>query len=155
QMPVNKGDVESALKGAHRLVEAEYEWPLQSHASMGPACAIADVRADGATLWTGSQKPHYGRAGIATLVGLPVEKVRAIWVPGPGSYGRNDAGDAAHDAALLSKVVGKPVRMQYMRHDAIAWDPKGPAAVYHARAGLDAQGNVVAYDFFGKGFTRQ
>jgi CO/xanthine dehydrogenase Mo-binding subunit len=155
QTPIDRGDVTAALASAHRVVEAEYEWPLQSHASMGPACAVADVRADRATLWTGSQKPHYGRAGIAKLVGLPLEQVRAIWVPGPGSYGRNDAGDAAHDAALLSRLTGKPVRVQYMRQDGTAWDPKGPAAVYRGRAGLDAQGTVVAYDFFGKGFTRQ
>jgi len=122
---------------------------------MGPACAVADVRADQATLWTGSQKPHYGRNGVAKLVGLPPEKVRAVWVPGPGSYGRNDAGDAALDAALLSKLAGRPVRVQYMRHEGTGWDPKGPAAVYRARAGLDAQGTVVAYDFLGKGFTRQ
>jgi CO/xanthine dehydrogenase Mo-binding subunit len=155
ETPVKKGDVEAALKSAHRVIEAEYEWPFQSHASMGPACAIADVRADGARIWTGSQKPHYVQAGTAKLVGLPPSSVRVTWIPGPGSYGRNDAGDAAHDAALLSKLTGKPVRVQYMRHDATAWDPKGPAAVYRARAGLDAQGNVVAYDFFGKGFTRQ
>jgi nicotinate dehydrogenase subunit B len=155
QTPVNEGDVETALKTAHRVVEAEYEWPFQSHASMGPACAVADVRADRATLWTGSQKPHYGRNGVAKLVGLPPERVRAIWVPGPGSYGRNDAGDAAHDAALLSKLTGRPVRLQYMRHDGTGWDPKGPAGVYRGRAGLDAQGNVVAYEFFGKGFSRQ
>jgi len=154
-VPVNKGDVDAALKTAHRVIEAEYEWPLQSHASMGPACAVADVRADQATLWTGSQKPHYGRNGVAKLVGLPPEKVRAVWVPGPGSYGRNDAGDAALDAALLSKLAGRPVRVQYMRHEGTGWDPKGPAAVYRARAGLDAQGTVVAYDFLGKGFTRQ
>ena len=155
QTPVNKGDVEATLKTAHRVIEAEYEWPFQSHASMGPACAVADVRADRATLWTGSQKPHYGRNGVAKLVGLPPESVRAIWVPGPGSYGRNDAGDAAMDAALLSKLTGKPVRVQYMRQDGTGWDPKGPACVYRARAGLDAQGNVVAYEFTGKGFTRQ
>ncbi|PYN93263.1 MAG: hypothetical protein DMD89_25195, partial [Candidatus Rokuibacteriota bacterium] len=110
---------------------------------------------DRATLWTGTQKPHFARDGIAKLVGLPPEKVHAIWVPGPGSYGRNDAGDAAHDAALLSKLTGKPVRVQYMRNDATGWDPKGPAGVYRGRAGLDAQGNVVAYDFFARGFTRQ
>jgi len=155
QTPVNKGDVDAAMKTAHRVVEAEYEWPFQSHASMGPACAVADVRADRATLWTGSQKPHYGRNGVAKLVGLPPESVRAIWVPGPGSYGRSDAGDAALDAALLSKLTGRPVRLQYMRHDGTGWDPKGPACVYRGRAGLDAQGNVVAYEFFGKGFTRQ
>jgi len=155
QVPINQGNVDAALKSAHRLIEAEYEWPFQSHASMGPACAVADVRADGARLWTGSQKPHYGRNGVAKLVGLPPEKVRATWVPGPGSYGRNDAGDAALDAALLSKLTGKPVRVQYMRHDGTGWDPKGPAGVYRGRAGLDAQGNVVAYDFAARGFTRQ
>ncbi len=155
QVPIDKGDVEAALKSAHRLIEAEYEWPFQSHASMGPACAVADVRGDEARLWTGSQKPHYGRNGVAKLVGLSPEKVRATWVPGPGSYGRNDAGDAALDAALLSKLTGKPVRVQYMRHDGTGWDPKGPAGVYRGRAGLDAQGNVVAYDFFARGFTRQ
>ena len=154
ETPVKKGDVDAAMKGAHRVIEAEYEWPLQSHASMGPACAVADVRADGATIWTGSQKPHYVQTGTAKLVGLPPSSVRTTWIPGPGSYGRNDAGDAAHDAALLSKLTGKPVRVQYMRHDGTAWDPKGPAAVYRARAGVDAQGTVVAYDFFGKGFTR-
>jgi CO/xanthine dehydrogenase Mo-binding subunit len=155
QTPINKGDVEAALKDAHRVIEAEYEWPFQSHASMGPACAVADVRADGATIWTGSQKPHYVQSGTAKLVGLPAASVRVTWVPGPGSYGRNDAGDAAHDAALLSKLTGKPVRVQYMRHDATAWDPKGPAAVFRARAGVDIHGNVLAYDFFGKDFTRQ
>ncbi len=155
ETPIKRGDVDAALKGATRVIEAEYEWPLQSHASIGPACAIADIRADGGTLLTGSQKPHYGRNGCAKLTGLPPEKFHAKWIPGPGSYGRNDAGDAAHDAALISKLVGKPVRLQYSRQDATAWDPKGPAVVYRARAGIDAQGNVIAYDFFAKGFSRQ
>jgi CO/xanthine dehydrogenase Mo-binding subunit len=154
-MPVNKGDVEEGFKSAQRIVQAEYEWPLQSHASMGPACAIADVKNGEARLWTGSQKPHFGRDGVAKITGLPVDKVRATWVMGPGSYGRNDAGDAAHDAALLSKLTGRPVRVQYMRHEGTGWDPKGPAAVFRGKAGLDAAGNVVAYHFHGKGFTRQ
>src|SRR5881628_1701919 len=154
-VPVNKGDVDATLKTAHRVIEAEYEWPLQSHASMGPACAVADVRADQATLWTGSQKPHYGRNGVAKLVGLPPEKVRAVWVPGPGSYGRNDAGDAALDAALLSKLTGRPVRVQGMRSDGIAWDPKGPASVHRGRAALDASGKVIGYEFVSKGFSRR
>jgi CO/xanthine dehydrogenase Mo-binding subunit len=153
--PLNRGDVDAALAAAHRVVTAEYEWPLQSHASMGPACAIAQMNGDEPRLWTGSQKPHYGRVGCAMIAGVPPEKVRATWIVGPGSYGRNDAGDAAHDAALLSKLTGRPVRVQYMRHDATAWDPKGPAAVYRGRAGLDASGNVIAYHFHGKGFSRQ
>jgi len=155
RVPVNRGNVEATLKGAARVVEAEYEWPLQSHASMGPACAIADVRDGEARLWTGTQKPHFARDGVARMAGLPLDKVRATWVMGPGSYGRNDAGDAGHDATLLSKLTGRPVRVQYMRHEGTGWDPKGPAAVFRGRAGLDASGNVVAYDFYGKGFTRQ
>ncbi len=151
--PVKKGDLEAAFKGAARIVEAEYEWPFQSHASMGPGCAVADVRKDGATVWTGSQKPHFGRDGVARMLGLPPEKVHAIWVPGPGSYGRNDAGDALMDAALLSKLTGKPVRVQGMRRDGM-WDPKGPASVHRGRAALDASGKVIGYDFTSRGFSR-
>jgi len=152
---VKKGDVESALKTAARVVEAEYEWPFQSHASMGPACALADVRSDGVTVWTGSQKPHFVQTGVARLLGISPEKVHAIWVTGPGSYGRNDAGDAALDAALLSKLTGRPVRVQGMRNDGIAWDPKGPASVHRGRAALDASGKVIAYEFISKGFSRR
>ena len=154
--PVKRGNIDEAMKTAGaRLVEAQYEWPLQSHASMGPACALADAKADRCTVWTGSQKPHYVQAGVARLLGLPPQSVHAIWVAGAGSYGRNDAGDAALDAAFLSKKVGKPVRVQGMRTDGTTWDPKGPACVHRARAALDSSGKVVAYEFVSKGFSRQ
>ncbi len=149
-----KGDIEAAFKSAKHIVEAEYRWPLQSHACMGPACAVADVKNGEATIWTGSQKPHSTRDGVAKLLGLPSEKVRGIWVMGPGSYGRNDAGDAAMDAAYLSKLTGRPVRVQGMRSDGTKWDPKGAACVHRARAGLDASGKVVAYEFVSKGLSR-
>jgi nicotinate dehydrogenase subunit B len=151
---VDVGALDPAFARAARVVEAEYEWPFQSHACMGPACAVADVRDDRVTVWTGSQKPHFVRDGVAAQLGRPLDAVRAIWVPGPGSYGRNDAGDAAHDAAFLSKAVGRPVRVQGMRHEGHGWDPKGPASIHRARAALDAQGNVVAYHFESKGFSR-
>src|SRR5438128_4082696 len=152
---VKRGDVDGVFKTAAKIVEAEYDWPFQSHASMGPACAVADVRAEGVTVWTGSQKPHFVQTGVARLLGVPPEKVRAIWVAGPGSYGRNDAGDAALDAALLSKLTGRPVRVQGMRSDGIAWDPKGPASVHRGRAALDASGKVIGYEFVSKGFSRR
>jgi nicotinate dehydrogenase subunit B len=154
--PVKKGDLAAAFSvPGVRIVEAQYEWPFQSHASMGPGCAVADARADHCTVWTGSQKPHFVRDGVAKLLGMAPEKVRAIWVAGPGSYGRNDAGDAALDAAFLSKATGKPVRVQGMRADGTAWDPKGPACVHRARAAIDAGGKVIAYEFVCKGFSRQ
>ncbi len=154
EVTLNHGDVEAVFATATRVIEAEYDWPLQSHASMGPACAVADVRADQATVWTGSQKPHAVRDGVAKLLALPPERVRAVWVMGPGSYGRNDAGDAAMDAAWLSGRLGHPVRVQGTRWEGTAWDPKGPACAHRARAALDASGNVIAYDFTARGLSR-
>jgi nicotinate dehydrogenase subunit B len=148
------GDVDAAFKTAARVIEAEYEWPFQSHASMGPACAVVEIKDDQVTVWTGSQKPHFTRDGVANILGLPPEKVRGIWILGPGSYGRNDAGDVAMDAALLAKAVGRPVRLQYMRDQATGWDPKAPASIHRARAAIDSSGKVIGYEFVSKAFPR-
>ena len=148
------GNVDDAFRTAARVIEAEYEWPFQSHACMGPACALVEIKDGNVTCWTGSQKPHFVQNGIALSLGIPVEKVRSIWVVGPGSYGRSDADDAAMDAAILANAVGKPVRVQYTRDQATGWDPKGPASIHRARAAIDASGNVIAYEFNSKGFSR-
>ena len=148
------GNVDDAFRTAARVIEAEYEWPFQSHACMGPACALVEIKDGNVTCWTGSQKPHFVQNGIALSLGIPVEKVRSIWVVGPGSYGRSDADDAAMDAAILANAVGKPVRVQYTRDQATGWDPKGPASTHRARAAIDAAGNVIAYEFNSKGFSR-
>jgi nicotinate dehydrogenase subunit B len=148
------GNFEEGIKQAVRIVEGDYEFPTQSHASMGPACAVADVRDGEATIWTSTQKPYDSAYCVAELLGLPKEKVRAIWMFGTGSYGRNEQGDATADAAVLSKHLGRPVRVQYMRHEALAWDPKGTASINRSRAGLDANGKVIAYENISKAFSR-
>jgi nicotinate dehydrogenase subunit B len=148
------GAVEEGLAQAVRIIEGEYEFPTQSHASTGPACAVADVKNGEATIWTSTQKPYDSAYCIAELLGLPRDKVRAIWMFGTGSYGRNDQGDATADAAVLSHHLGRPVRVQYMRHEGLAWDPKGTAAVNRGRAGLDAAGKVIAYEYISKAFSR-
>jgi nicotinate dehydrogenase subunit B len=148
------GDVDAAFKTAAKVIEAEYEWPFQSHASMGPACALVEIKDGKATCWSGTQKSHFVQQGLASILEIPVENVHVIWVTGPGSYGRNDADDAAMDAAVLAKAVGAPVRVQYMRDQGTGWDPKGPASIHRARAALDASGQVIAYDFLSKGFSR-
>jgi CO/xanthine dehydrogenase Mo-binding subunit len=148
------GNVDDAFKTAARVITAEYEWPYQSHASMGPACSLVEIKDGHATCWSGTQKSHFCRSGIAAMLQMPEDNVHVIWTPGPGSYGRNDADDAAMDAAVLAKAVGRPVRVQYMRNQGTGWDPKGPASVHQVRAGLDASGNVIAYDFLSKAFSR-
>jgi nicotinate dehydrogenase subunit B len=154
KVEMDVGTVDMTLAKAAKVLHAEYEWPFHSHSSMGPACAIADVKADRATVWTGSQKPHAVRDGIASLLGLPPERVHSIWAVGPGSYGRNDAGDAVFDAAILSREIGRPVRVQYMRHEGHAWDPKSPASVHTVTGGIDEKGDVVALRFEAKSFSR-
>ena len=134
------GNVDDAFKSAARVIEAEYEWPFQSHASMGPACALVDIKDGHATCWSGTQKAHFVQTGVAAILGIPQDNVHVIWTTGPGSYGRNDADDCAMDAAVLAKAVGKPVRLQYMRDQGTGWDPKAPASIHQVRAALDAVG---------------
>jgi CO/xanthine dehydrogenase Mo-binding subunit len=152
---VKVGDVDAAFANAAKIVEAEYEWPFQSHSGMAPACGVADVRADSATVWTGSQKAHYCAMGIAKMLKLPQDKVVAIQMTGPGSYGRNDSGDTVMDAAVLSKAVGKPVRVQGMRYEGTAWDPKAPASIHKAKAAIDKDGKVTAWRFESKAFSKR
>jgi CO/xanthine dehydrogenase Mo-binding subunit len=149
------GDVDAVFAKATRVVEQTYEWPFQSHAGMAPACGVADVRNGEATIWSGTQKPHYAAQGVAKMLNMPADKVKCIAMTGPGSYGRNDAGDATMDAAVLSQAVGKPVRVQGMRHEGHGWDPKAPASVHIARAALDQDGKVIAWQFETKGFSKR
>jgi CO/xanthine dehydrogenase Mo-binding subunit len=148
------GNVEEAFKTAAKVIEAEYEWPFQSHAPMGPACCVVAINGDKVDCWSGTQKSHFVQQGLAAQLNVPLANVHVRWTPGPGSYGRNDADDCAADCAVLAKAVGKPVRLQYMRDQGTGWDPKGPASIHKARAALDAQGNVFAYEFVSKGFSR-
>jgi nicotinate dehydrogenase subunit B len=149
------GNVDEAFKSAARVIEAEYEWPFQSHACMGPACAVVEIASNGhVTCWSGTQKPHFLRDGVARTLGVKQEQVDCIWVVGPGSYGRSDADDCGNDCAVIAKAVGRPVRLQYMRDEGTGWDPKGPASIHRARAAVDAKGQVIAWDFHSKGFSR-
>lgn len=151
---LNRGDATAALASAARKLEASYECPFQSHATMGPGCAVADVHTDGVTtVWSGGQKPHDLQKGFAQLLRVPIDTVRVIWVEDAGSYGRPGFEDAAADAVLLSQAVGKPVRVQWTREDMTAWGSKGPAVLCDLAAGLDAQGEVSAVEFTSRAFS--
>jgi len=143
---VNKGDPAAALPGTTKQLSALYAWPIQSHASLGPSCAIADVRPEGTTIWTASQGPHGMRANFSRIFGIPEDKLRVIFLDGSGSYGGNGNDDAAADALLLSRAIGKPVRVQWMREDEHAWDPKGPPQVLEIRGGLDNDNRIAAWE---------
>lgn len=152
---VNEGDIDQALdRSAHRL-KREYVWPYQLHASIGPSCALAHWRegeeAGGGPpqldVWAGTQNPHVLRADIARLTGLADVQVNVIRMEAAGCYGRNGADDVAADAALLSRAVQRPVRVQLTREQEHLWEPKGAAQLMQIDGGLDAQGQPLAYDF--------
>jgi len=143
---VNRGDPATALPSTAKQLSATYWWPLQSHASLGPSCAVVDFRPEGTTIWTASQGPHGLRANFARVFGIPEDKLRVIFMDGSGSYGSNGNDDAAADALLLSRAAGKPVRVQWMREDEHAWDPKGPPQLLDIRGGLDAENRIAAWE---------
>jgi len=140
------GDAPAALASASQVVAATYQWPIQSHGSMGPSCAVADISERGGTVWTASQGTHRLRKTIAGLLALDVAKLRLIYMDGSGSYGTNGNDDVAFEAALLSRELGHPVRVQWMREDEHGWDPKGPPQLLDFRAALAANGDVAAWE---------
>ena len=144
---LEQGDVDGAIARSPHAMQREYVWPYQLHASIGPSCALADWHADKMTVWTGSQNPHVLRADLATLTGLKDVAIDVIRMEAAGCYGRNCADDVAADAALLSRAVGAPVRVQLTREQEHLWEPKGAAQLMQIAGGLDAQGLIGAYDF--------
>jgi CO/xanthine dehydrogenase Mo-binding subunit len=152
QVTVNRGNPDAALAKANKTYEVTYRWPFQLHGMMGPSCAVADVSKDRATIYSGTQGSFGTRAAVAELLGFPEKNVRLLWREASGSYGRMSSDDVSEDAALLSRAVGKPVRVQWMRDDEHGWEPKGPAQLDLARAGVDDQGKIIAWDFADRGF---
>jgi nicotinate dehydrogenase subunit B len=144
------GDPDAALAGAATVVEAEYEFPFQGHTAIGPAHAMADPSNDQMTIWSNDMKSYGMRTSVAEFLGMPSDRVRVMYMDGPQLYGRTAADDAGFEAAYLAKEIGRPVRVQWMRHEETAWDTKGPAYAFKLRGGLDAQGNLVALDYNGR-----
>jgi CO/xanthine dehydrogenase Mo-binding subunit len=143
----NVGNAGEAMgKEGTKTVKATYDFAIHTHGSIGPSCAIAEFKDGKLTSWSASQATHALRNQLAQMFSLPAANVRCIYVEGAGCYGRNGHEDAAGDAAMLAKAVGKPVRVQWSRADEHGWDPKGPPTLIDLRAGMDASGNVTAWE---------
>lgn len=143
QSVVKGGDVDGTLGSAP--IAATYFWPFQSHANMGPGCTVADVRSDGVTIWSGTQKTHALRLGMSRLLKVPLDSVRVVWASDAGSYGRAALEESAAAAALLSRAIDRPVRVQSMRADNTQWGNKAPAIAGRMRGTLQ-NGGIVAFD---------
>jgi len=143
----NVGNAAEAMgKDGVKKLSATYDFAIHTHGSIGPSCAAAEFKDGKLTSWSASQATHNLQKQLAKMFGLPNESVRCIYVEGAGCYGRNGHEDAAADAALLAKAVGRPVRVQWMRADEHGWDPKGPPTLIDLRAGMDGSGAVTAWE---------
>ena len=146
EVTVERGDARGALGGTVKRLKATYEFGIQMHGSIGPSCAVADWRDGKLLVWSASQATHWLRRELGAMLTIPIENIRVQYFDGAGCYGRNGHEDAAADAALLARELGRPVRVQWMRHDEHGWEPKGPPTLVELRAGLDAAGNVAAWE---------
>jgi nicotinate dehydrogenase subunit B len=142
---VTRGQPEASGREGAKTLTASYFWPMQSHGSIGPSCAVADVNADAATVWTASQGTHGNRNTFARFLGLPRDKVRLIYLDGAGCYGMNGHEDAAADAAILSRAVGRAVRVQWSREDELGFDPKGPPQLLDISGTVGPDGRILAW----------
>ncbi|MBR0694372.1 molybdopterin cofactor-binding domain-containing protein [Bradyrhizobium lablabi] len=144
---IEKGDVDAAIKAAAKPMQRTYVWPYQMHGSIGPSCAVADYQDGAIRVWSGTQNPHILRGDLALLIERPETEIEIVRMEAAGCYGRNCADDVSADALLLSRAVGRPVRVQLTREQEHAWEPKGTAQLMDVNGGLNADGSVAAYDF--------
>jgi CO/xanthine dehydrogenase Mo-binding subunit len=142
------GNFDSGFASAAKTVTASYMHHYQGHMPIGPACAVADVTPNGALVMANTQSCYAVRTKLVDVLGLPINKIRVQYYEGASSFGNSPARyDCAQAAAALSQLAGAPVRLQFMRWDEHGWDNYGPAQLMDIRGGVDAKGNIVAFEY--------
>lgn len=140
-----EGDVEQALRGAARRVEAVYHLPLLAHATMEPMNCAADVRGGRAEVWAPTQAPTWARRAVAEALGIGEEAVTVHVTFLGGGFGRRSQPDFPVEAAQVSRAAGAPVQVTWTREDDLRHDFYRPPGRNELRAGLDARGRLVAW----------
>jgi CO/xanthine dehydrogenase Mo-binding subunit len=149
RVTLNVGNVDSAFAAAATRVTASYKVAYNGHLPIGPSAAVAHVTSEGALIFSSTQSVYTTRDQAATLLGLPVNKVRVVYYEGSSCYGDSPFVDAALGAALCSQLAGRPVRLQYMRWEEHGWDNHGSPLLADVRGAVDATGKIVAFDYTG------
>ncbi len=142
-----KGEVEPVLASAHKKFSATYQFSYMKHAPIGPTMAVADVQSDTVHIHTHNQNPQALRGEIAMMLGTSPDLVIVHTHPGAGHYGRSNGGNAGaeDEAVLLSKAVGKPVRVQWTRAEDLQWSTQSSAAFSDVALALDPKGRIAGY----------
>jgi isoquinoline 1-oxidoreductase subunit beta len=140
-----EGDVDAALKGADKVIVGEYYLPHLAHVSMETPVAVADVKDGKAEIWAPVQNPGGTREDVAKTLGIPEANVTVNVTLLGGGFGRKSKCDFALKAALLSKAIGSPVKVQWTRDDDLRHDFLHTVSVERIEAGLDKNGKVIAW----------
>ena len=140
-----EGDADGALKSADKVITGEYYLPHLAHVSMEPPVAVADVKGDKAEIWAPVQSPGGTREDVAKTLGIAEDNVTVNVTLLGGGFGRKSKCDYALEAALLSKALGAPVKVQWTREDDVRHDFLHTVSVERIEAGLDKNGKVVAW----------
>jgi isoquinoline 1-oxidoreductase subunit beta len=140
---LNTGNVEAAMPGAAKKIEALYEAPYLSHAPMEPHSCVVEVRADRCEIWAGTQIPSASRDAAEMITGLPKEKIDVHTFYLGGSFGR--PGQHVDEAIEISKAAGVPIKLTWSREDDMQHDIYRPASLTKFTAGLGADGWPVAW----------
>lgn len=140
------GDVEKALAGAVKTVEATYSYPFISHASMEPQNCTAWFKPDGTLeLWAPTQNPNAGQALVSSTFGIPKEKIAMHIIRSGGGFGRRLSSDFIVEATAIAQRVKAPVKLTWTREDDLQHDHFRPGGFHFLRGGVDKAGRAVAW----------
>jgi isoquinoline 1-oxidoreductase beta subunit len=140
------GDVESALKSAAKTINAEYRVPFLAHATMEPMTCTVQFKDGAATAWAETQDPGFARNAIADALKIKADKVTVVIPFLGGGFGRRTFVDILSQAAVIAREAdGAPVQTLWPREQDMTHDYYRPAFVSRHKAGLDAQGKLVAW----------
>lgn len=139
------GNIAFAKKNAVSSYEAIYKLPFLAHVPMEPMNCTVDFRADLCEVWAPTQNPEALQNGLVKLFGLKPEQIKIHLPRIGGAFGRRYYVDYAMDAAILSKKMGKPVKLTWTREEDIKHDWYRPASVHKMVASLDVDGMVTGW----------
>jgi isoquinoline 1-oxidoreductase beta subunit len=147
------GDVETAFKNAAKFIKAEFQCPFLPHSPMEPMNFFAHVREDGVELIGPTQVPGNAKTAVAKLLNIPEDKVSISITRLGGGFGRRLVTDYATEAAEVSSIIKKPVKLIWSKEDDMMGGSYRPAVRYRFEAALDAEGNMVGYKLRGAGIN--
>ncbi len=147
------GDPEAAFKNAAKVIKSEFQCPFLPHNPMEPMNFFADVRPDAVELIGPTQTPAAARAATAKLLGIPEDKISVEITRLGGGFGRRLKFDFVLEAAELSSIIKKPVKLIWLREDDMMGGSYRPAVRYRFEAALDSQGNLIGYKLRGVGIN--